>query len=187
MLVRLLRHRQTNTVILHGERTVLVELDTHARRVPFKHLVKSVLDRLHDGLLLLTTHRLPIVLLDTERQRQTLQQVLTIRQDLQLLLTETTPLTASALAARTFLRRHLLDPSVLTITPTSTRCAFVGALAHKILYTTNLTLPQLPLRDSCELGLLKPRYKTHGPAASHIKQAIPDCRSVQLDTIELLG
>lgn len=41
-----------------------------------------------------------------------------------------------------------------------------------------MTLPQLPLRDSCELGLLKPRYKTHGPAASHIEQATPDCRSV---------
>ena len=50
-----------------------------------------------------------------------------------------------------------------------------------------LTLPQLPLRDSCELGLLKPRYKTHDPAASHIKQAIPDCRPVQLLVILWLG
>ena len=117
VLVRLLRHRQTNTVILNGERPVLVELDAHTRCIPFKHLVKSVLDRLHDGLLLLTTHRFPVVLLDAERQRQTLQQVLAVGQDLQLFLTETAPLAASALLCRHQLTLpHSSDTTVASAT-----------------------------------------------------------------------
>ena len=107
MLVRLLGHRQSNTVILHGERTVLIELNSHARRVPFEHLVKSVLDRLHDGLLLLTADRLSVVLLLAKRQRQFFQQVFAVRQDLQFLLTEL-PLTASAFTSRTLFNSHLI-------------------------------------------------------------------------------
>ena len=137
VLVRLLRHRQTNTVILNGERAILVELDAHARRIPFKHLVKSVLDRLHDGLLLLTTHRFPVVLLDAERQRQPLQQVLAVGQNLQLLLTETTTLTASALTARTLFNSHLLRPlPLLTRATRHASCTPVGAITHKT-YSTN--------------------------------------------------
>ena len=46
--------------------------------------------------------------------------------------------------------------------------------------TILLTLPWFQPRESCELGLLGFGCIRPNPAASHFKQAIPDCRSVPL-------